>query len=451
MSHNHCLAAVLAALSVALASPSMAEDAAAPKISDFLADTGATYVGAAGIISLDDKLVTNVSSPRDFVFAIGQGRADGQSNGFGVAFAPGRAKFETFAVDIRKYGDADARDFFSMEEFGKRWRRLLNSATISYAQNTRTMDSVDYRQRAAALHLEYFFHYDDDPTVAAYRTIMGLAKPGPEAGACSSLAALRGAARSPTPEFAERNSAVVASLAPKDARPKDPQPPVPNLVQESRNAAAEVKKERARSGAAAAAPSRAASAPSSEITAEDLQKLVQDCADEALTASRAKWNATKFTLLVGKGDLRGPNAADPRLSLGQHVQLGFQIGPDAWENTLFTFTARHTARGLNLDSVGTTPTYHSGMLWAARGTYGVTSDRGMYGIAEVSDARSKNAGVASGAFKWAVGFDKKLADSMWVEIRYGKAVLRSGESSETKLMANAKFAFDSELSGLVKK
>lgn len=465
---------------VAVAIPCLAEEVTPPKISDFLADTGATYVGAAGIINLDDKLVTNVSSPKDFVLSVGQGKADDSKNGFGVAYAPGRAKFTTFAVDITQYGNAEPAAVFSMEGYQQRWRRLLNSATISYAQNTRTLDSVDYRQRAAALHVEYFYKYNDDPTVAAYQLIAGV--PGNDGGkSCKQLADLRAAARSRAVVAAAANAPkdlLVRVLAPEPAAADASPPAAPNLAQEHKRAAEESLKARRAKKApvAAAAAAEAASRPMATslaqsdrdaaakavaaatatvggetVTSEDLERLAQECADEALAASRAKWNATKFTLLVGKGDIRGPNADDPRLSLGQQVQLGFQIGPDFWNNTLFTFTARHTARALNIDSLASTPTYSSGMLWAARATYGFGADRTLYGVAEVSDARSKNAGVAAGAFKYALGLDKRLADSMWFELRLGRAVLRSGETSETKVMANAKFSFDSELAGLARK
>jgi hypothetical protein len=448
--------------------PATAQDVPEPKISDYLADTGATYVGAAGIINLDDKLVTNVSSPKDFVISAGQGKNEVSKNGFGVAYAPGRSRFTTTAVNIAKYGKAEPGDWLSMAGYEHRWRRLLNSATISYAQNKRTVDSVDYTQKALAVHVEYFTKFDEDPTVAAYRLVTGqLDQVEQEAHgkACLALVKLRDAARdaarkaaAPAPMAAPAMVTRMAVLAP-DPKPSEAEAgaaasALPNLPAEAKRAKVLAKNARAilslARTEAAVAPAAAASAAETTKEADELEKLVQDCADEALKKSREKWNASKFTLLVGKGQIAGSDAGDARLSLGTHVQLGFQTALGSTTDSLLTFTARHTSKALNIDTLRTTPTYKSSSLLAARYTYGYNENRTLYYLAEISNASNKNGAVSDGAFKYAIGIDKKLEDSMWLELRVGKSVVRNGEASETKAMANVKFSFDSELAGLKK-
>ncbi len=440
-----------------------AQDAAPPKISDFLADTGATYVGAAGIISLDDKLVTSVSTPKDFVVSLGQGKNSVSQNGFGIAFAPGRSKFQKLAVDISQYGKDDPAGLVGWERnYAHHWRRLLNSTTLSYAENKRSIDPVDYRQKAVALHVEYFLNFNDDPAVAAYRWIIGAASQNDNPGdsACQSLASLRKATSGPS----AAQQGVTATLNRQDVKTVASgvpgSDPVPNLALEH----AALKKladgmrpkvvlARARAGAdgAQGEAQKQAEAEAEALKAvEDTQKLVLDCADEALKKSRAKWNSTKFTLLWGKGSISATQPGAPRYSLGTHVQLGFQIAPPDPSDSLFTFTARRAAKAVDVDSLNTAPTYKSSSLIAARYTYGYNPGRTLYYLAEISNASAKNATVASGAFKYAIGVDKKLDDSMWLELRIGKSLVRTGETSETKAMANLKFSFDSELAGLRK-
>lgn len=414
-----------------------ADEVADPKIKDFLADTGATYVGAAGIINLDDKLISNVATPKDFVVAIGQGQANLSQAGFGIAFAPGRSVFDLVSVDIKQH--AQSQSWFDRYTA----RRLWNSTTFSYAQNKREVAKVDYTQKAYAGHVEYFLDVKDDPAVAAYRWIVGPwddAKSGDKL-ACKALQMARKPQAGPAVLSRARTRA-------QRAAPDDDKTP-PNLVAEYREAKALadgmrplVVLARARGDA------NADKAAGVQKGAEDLQQLIKDCAAEALEKSRAKWNASKFTLLVGKGTIRGPNAADPRLSLGTHVQLGYQMAPPHSKDSLFKVTLHRASGALNLDSLGKTPTYQSRTLAAARYTYGHGEDRQMYFLGEISNASAKNAGVASGAFKYAVGLDKKLADSLWLELRVGRSMVRNADKDETKAIANLKFSFDSELAAL---
>lgn len=465
--------------SLALAVTAHAQQATEPAIKDFLADTGGTYVGAGGIISLDNKLMSNAATPKDFVVAVGQGQADMSKAGFGIAWAPWRSKlFDKLSLDIRR--SAVGQDYT-----GGLSARIFSAMTLSYAQNHREIDKLLYPQSAWALFTEYYPRVDDDPAVRAYKWIVGLpsvagaAVPG---ASCKALSDVREAAYAASPPDASQSNAGASMVAAgalrapsgvalklasakTGTRAKWPSPgigplamsaaapgtvtadherlqPAPNLAAEY-----EVVKRAAISARAAVAAGDATKLPELR-DAEELQKLVGDCANEALEVSRQQWNAAKLTLLAGRGTIKGPNVGDPTLSLGTHIQLGYQWAPADNKDMLLKLTLHHARNALDIDTLNKTPAFGSRTLAALRYMYGWGEDRQLFYLAEVSNLNQRSAGVMSGAFKYVLGVDKKLADSLWLELRYGRSQVRASEKEETKAMANLKFSFDSELAAL---
>ncbi len=415
---------------LAAAAGAQTDGSKSASIHDFLADTSGGYVGAAGIIGMDSKLVRDVSTPKEFVASVNAARNDDSKDGIGIAFAPGRSRFEKAAIDISKveFNDRNGRVMSPA-------RRLWGSTTFSYAQNKTTIDGVDYRQRAYAVNVEYYFDINDDPTFAAHRKFMG----NGGTDACAK-------ARTATGSDASR-----LASAQQQARGK---------ATTSRVAAARALADSEVAGADAGLAARAKAAQKEADADDALDTAIADCAKAATAAAKDKWNTPKATLLWGRGQIKGPAAGDARLSLGTHLQFNLAASPeyvangfkddetDTLKKSLVTVSYSRATNVLDTTTIATTPAYKTRSLFAARYTREMGGDRSSYLLGEVSTARSRDGGTDAGTYKYAVGLDYKLGANMWLELRSGRSIARGGNGEETKTLMSLKFAPEPGLASL---
>ncbi len=443
---------------LAVGAAASAEKPQTASISDFLADTSGGYVGASGIIGLDGKLVRDVSTPKELVASVSQAFDKDSKDGFGIAFAPGRSRFERAAIDMTKVKPGS--DTFGVPPL----RRLWGSTTFSYAQNRTTVGPADYKQRALAVNVEYYLHIKDDPTFAAFTTFFdsddkdcktATAASGNDSSkladvqrqiraqtAASRVASLRAASVAAAASAAAASASSAAKAAPQMAK--------------------------ADATAKAVAAESAASAAGAEALVKQVAVDVDDaidtaisrCAKKAGEAAKAKWNAPKATLLIGRGQLQGTGPSDPRLSLGHHVQFSLSASPENIHKVLepgssgqslnqLTLAYNRATNVLDPASLAGTPTYKSHTKAAVRYTRAWDGDLTSYLLIEASTAKTSDGLAAAGTYKHAVGWDYKLGANMWIELRYGRSVARTGDKEETKALMTFKFSPEGTLSSLL--
>ncbi|CAD5372744.1 conserved exported hypothetical protein [Rubrivivax sp. A210] len=442
---------------LAAVAAAQAADAKPPSINDFLADTSGGYVGAAGIIGMDGKLVRDTSTPKELVASINAVRSDESKDGIGIAFSPGRSRFETTAIDISKVEFNGANGFWMSPA-----RRLWGSTTFSYAQNRTTIAGIDYRQRALAVNVEYFFDIDDDPTFAAYKAFAGMSKQD----SCSTARKTTGNDAAKLAETQQQASArttvsriaAVSAVAAADTALA--------TATAASAAAAMAPSEKATATkleaiAAASAASANANAKKKESEAEaSVETALADCAKAATKAAKDKWNTPKATLLFGRGQINSMGAGDPRLSLGNHLQFtlsaspeyvanGFKEGKaDSEKKNLVTIAYHRAGNVLDTSTIGGTPAYKTRSNFAARYIREMGGNQASYLLAEISTAKSRDGGTDAGTYKYALGLDYKLGANMWLELRSGRSVARTGNKDETKTLMSLKFSPSPALSSL---
>lgn len=371
---------IMAALmGVALSAPSaFAQSQQSDKLQDYLVDIGAGPVSAADLIGVSATAVTNVQSLKDLNVLFSPSAGTGQEAGVGLQVAPFRTQWS--GLSARDYADSAST-------------RLLGALSLSYAQNKAKYNDVEYRQQAVALHAAYYYHREDDPIYAAHAAFAHCAITDIEVKKGEGLLALiaqarKALGREPTQE--EKDRITVGYLA---------SPDFAKLV-------------------------------------DDADQAVKKCVADA---ARDKWNATLFTATLGGAWIRPDTGGGSNLSLARSLSLAGVVG--VGESGAVNLLARLNRHELDLDTLAGVPSYKNRTLVAARYTYRGNKDSTLYGLAEVSNAKGSQATISDSAFKYALGLDAKLFDSVWLEFRVGRA--RSSNSSsgdETKALASLKWS-----------
>lgn len=482
-------------------------------LNDFLADTSGSYVGAAGIIDLDGKVMRDTSSPKEFVASINTIRRKDAKDGVGVAFTPGRARFEKLVVGMGAlhgdYKEAKKRldekvakegRLVTGEEEGSLdrlalspGRRLWGATTFSYAKKRGDVGTLgEHRFWSYAVNTEYYWNYRDDPAVAAYRVFIGDGKTGSaeDPAICAKARSLSGQDASKLQDGLKQlrlwqtESAVALAKAEANAAQKEKE------ADDAEKKAAEAKKlngadhpDTKKAAAAAEAASAAnGKARTRKLEAEkekgrapNVAEEVTNCINAASKAAVDKWNAPKLTLLWGQGYIQSTAAASSRYSLGNHLQLAASISPGHWsekkekdnylKNGLLTVSYKRSTNAVDTTTLAGTPVFNSQSLLAARYTHAFggkedspiakagSTDGGIntYVLAEFSTAKSNTGGVAAGTYKQALGVDYRLGANMWLELRHGRAVAQTGDKYETKSMLTLKLSPETALAALMPK
>lgn len=263
--------------------------------------------------------------------------------------------------------------------------RLWAGTTFSYAKNRNTLGGVDYKQDAAAVNVSYYLNAKDDPHVAGYLAFSG----------CEKRKELN----------KEVTDLVLAELAAAGAD--------------------QAKREAVRLAAKARQP-----AYQTAVTA-----VSRDCARDA---AGQKWNATQVAISYGQAWIRAPGASSSRLSLARTMALSGTYGPST--QTLLNVTLRRSDRELDLETIAASPAYRRSTIAAARLTYGHGEERDLYGLVEVSNAKSSTATLPNTSFKYALGVDKRVAEGVWLEFRVGRRQAVEAGATETVGLLNLKFS-----------
>jgi len=358
-----------------------AQPEAKDPLSDYLADLSPGAISAGEMLGLSASAITSVQTPKDFVAALSSLNTGAGKDGFGLSFTPARTRFAPVSI-----GDYTERPL----------SRLWGGTTFSYAQKTLTQSGVDYRQDAVALHVSYYLDAKDDPAAAA---AFGFRS-------CKAVVDLMSEAST------EQNKAfdllVKAGVDPEAANQR---------VRETTAKAKRLKNE----GVPAA----------------------KACVDTAVQQAKEKWNASQLALTVGEAWIQGSDASAARLSLGRMVAASAALGPNA--DSLVNLSLRHTNKALDLTTLSTTPAYKSSTLAGARWTYRAVDTKDLFGLAEVSNAKSSQAAASSNVFRYALGVDKRFFEGVWGELRIGRKLTADGTSEQTAVLMSLKLSPTSTL------
>lgn len=369
-------------------------------IKDYLFNHTAGPVAANDIINLAGTAVNSLQTPKDLTIALGAlGSRDTQA-GFGISVTPARTALPVLALQADKYADGDVLS------------RLWGGTTVSYAQNKKSLASIDYAQSALAINVTYQLRAADDPIIVAYNALRDT-----EAGICKgALAALETADQS-VEAFKRRR------VAEEEAQLNRPL----NL--------AELQKINA-------------DAPAQH--AEVLKKLgaLRNCAHDAATAVAKRWNASRLQVVLGQGWIQSPEAAARRLTLGKFAT--FSLALPAGDDGLLNVTLRRVADDLDLKTITSTPTFKTSNSGGVRYTYRAGSANDLYGIAEASSVKASTPTSSNAAFRYALGVDRKVADNLWLEFRLGRSHTADGIKLENKALFSLKFSPETTLDKQIK-
>jgi len=353
-----------------------AEKAPSDKLADYLVDIGAGPVSAADLIGVAGTGVTQVQSLKDFNVLFQPGAGGDQKAGYGLELTPLRTRWSP--VGIAQYR-ADP------------WTRFLASTSVSYARNTASYAGATHVQQAAAIHATYFWKPADDPVVAAHMafdtcdTALGIEK--------------------------QKAAELQRRLQERAART----PPITNddrdrITREYLDSA------------------------SFQKLATDADEAVQKC---VAGAAKAAWNAPVIAATLGAADIQ-PEAGGARLALTRSLSLSAVFPAGA--NGAVNLTVRRSQKDLDLKSIGTRPTFGRTTLVGGRYTYRGNENSDLFGVLEVSDTHGVQDGIASTAFKYALGIDKKVGDLVWIEFRLGRARSITSGKDEPKALLNLKWS-----------
>ncbi|GAB4114140.1 MAG: hypothetical protein Fur0014_16830 [Rubrivivax sp.] len=429
-------------LALLLSAAPGARSAEAPGIADYLYTLGPGPMAANEIIQLDKSAVSVPQTAKDLAIALGSLNED--KDGFGISFAPGRSGLFGGFATVSLAGYAAERNWL---------QRAWAGTTFSVARNKYVEGGAEYAREAWAVNLSLYLNPDDDPILAARNAVLTELKGGAQ-GACAKAYAAS------VRDLHQRLLAIgqganqVLRLGPDDEYPPEflnwltalANPLMANEV-EGRWVALPDAVKAALADHLPRLMEQRAEAAAAAGTADAAGRELQACAEKARAAAAAKWNASRVSLVVGKGRIKSPTPGASVQSLGRHVALSLAWAPRNDSRNLFNLTWRDVRDELDLQTLGGTARFTDTSIVAARYTLGQPG-RNTYLLAEVSNVKAGAGTAARSAFKQALGIDQKIGGGLWLELRYGRARTADGDKLENKAMFNLKFSPESTLDTL---
>ncbi|MBX3638419.1 MAG: hypothetical protein KF683_23860 [Rubrivivax sp.] len=397
-------------------------------IEQLLVDSAEAQVSAASLIGFQDQ-VSVVQNVRDFSLLLGA--FDRQAQSLGLAITPARTRFPFPRIRLQDYGQPDAH-----------LTRLLGSLTLSYAQGKSGLDGRDFLRRAVSVATSGYFRASDDPVVA----VAAAAHCG--RAATDALAD----AGADAPAFTMAQLAEFVRLERLDI---DAAAALPAAVQElqdlrQRAAAGQVEaqrqlkivdgyalRRRAKAGepdaiAAVARDERAALRLAESAEKSALQAF-NACADAVLEAHGRKWNRSGYSLSWATGSVKPTDGREPAVSLGRTLALsmlyGFDHVPALSERAAVSLTWRDSRREPVLTTLGTAAVAtRDERLWAVRLSGGSSTLRV---LAEGSQRKGREPTTSTATLRRALGIDYRVAEGLWLNLRYGRQRKLDGSGDET--------------------
>lgn len=180
--------------------------------------------------------------------------------------------------------------------------------------------------------------------------------------------------------------------------------------------------------------------PGTEPDFSSANKKYVDCIEAEMKSISRKWNISRFSISYGTGEIRPDGGVNTRL--GNTVAAGVVYGFDGIavlkDSAAVTLTFRSTAHDPVLESLDTTSINRkSSTLGALRISGGSSIFRG---LAEVSNADTRDISVSQRIFRYAAGFDYRIAAGVWVGFRIGEQRKTNGSGDEVASLLNFSFS-----------
>jgi hypothetical protein len=261
--------------------------------------------------------------------------------------------------------------------------RVLGSTTLGYAYGTATIGGADYSRQAVSIESNYFFHREDDPVLAvayAYRRPecrpLGAAKPGP-------------------------------------AKPAPNPKPTPGSQQMDEDTSPE---------------------------AEEAKARAAKCRDQTLKNMR--WNRSQVSASFATGWIRPEAGNRGQESLGRSFALGLTYGfdgsPSLQKSAAAYLTLRRTTNEPILDTLALPAVDRKSSSLAVMRIAG--GSKTFRGLAEISNADSRQVTESQRAFKQGVGVDYRIMDGTWLSFRFGKQRTVDGSRNEVTSMVSLSYS-----------
>lgn len=360
-------------------------------LKDYLANIDPGAVSAAEILGMSGSAVGSIQTTKDLVAAISNATGEQGQAGFAVSFSPARSSIDGLSMSMENY--LEERNVLG---------RLWGNTTFSYAQNRNTVGGIDYRQQAIAMRVVYFFDRKADPVVASHDAF-----------------------KNPDCRQDLAGPLILAEVTAESQRLGR------TLTNDERQAL--------RLRLKTQAPIKASLVKDADKQAECISTAVKDAG--------VRWNSSQLAVTLGQGWIRSPAASASRLSLSRQLSVTGAWAPN--KEGLINLTVRHIDKELDLDTIAADPPAHSSATLAAvRYTLGFGDDKDFYALAEVSNVSKKRNTVADGAFKYALGVDKKFGENMWLEFRLGRNRTATDNGSQTVALLNLKISPSSGVASL---
>lgn len=334
-------------------------------IEKLLVDNAAGAVSAATLAGVESDSMAVVENVRDFSLLI-KG-FDGEGKAFGIAVTPARTNFAFPSYTLGEYAAKDGH-----------FTRLMASLTVSYAQGKTEVEKIGFNRRAMSIATSAFWNPDEDPVVVIAKAT-------------------------------ECGRAALDALG--DDKPSLSQAEIDKLVADAQKEGADGLKAR---------QARRATAEQEKAA----KKAWDDCVTPILKKTEEKWNRTRYSLSYGTGTIRRADGSGDGVNLGRTFAMSFAYGFDGIETlklkdrAAITLTVRRSQKEPVLESLVTGPIqYKNSTLAAIRVSGGSSTFRGLI---EANNAKSVDLTTTQRTFRRAAGFDMRVLDGLWLNLRYGK-------------------------------
>lgn len=261
--------------------------------------------------------------------------------------------------------------------------RVLGSTTLGYAYGTATIGGAEYSRQAISIESNYFFRREDDPVLAvafAYRR--------PE---CRPL----------------------GSAKPAPSKPAPNSKPAPGSQQMDEDTGPE---------------------------AEEAKARAAKCRDQTLKDMR--WNRSQISASFATGWIRPEAGNRGQESLGRSFALGLTYGfdgsPSLQKSAAAYLTLRRTMNEPILDTLALPGVEHKSSSLAVMRIAG--GSKTFRGLAEISNADSRQVTESQRAFKQGIGADYRIMDGTWLNFRLGKKRTFDGSRNEVTSMLSVSYS-----------
>lgn len=344
------------------------------KWADYLVDSGAGSVSAAGMLGVSGESITTVENVRDAVVALKGLDSNGSKATLALSVTPART--ELLPISYTTYAQGG---------FSGAAARLWGAFTVGYAQGDADVSGAKFERRAVSAETSFFFDADKDDPVLVFAN--SLAKK-------YTIQLDDNGDQLPLDPCDTRNDPDVVAAGGKDIEPlegDDPSTVSDSIFNKNPSAAA-------------------------------LQKAQQKVRNACYKNMKAnlRWNRSRASIAYATGWIKGKDGAIDERSLGHTVaaSVSYGIGDDPKKNAwLIGVTYRQSFDEPVLATLGTaTVNEKDTSLVVGQIKYGSQKIRAML---EASNARSDDITASQRAFRQAVGVDFRLMENTWLNFRYG--------------------------------